>query len=534
MEATGKLDAEGVSNSRLTMNFRGDSELLVRLVVRQLSPAQYEQLGQQVAANMGYVGTVSRVELSRPEDTREPMRMSFDYQRSKAGDWANYKTIPQLMPLSFPRIDEKDPPVQSLELGVLRVEVSKAAMTLPEGWKAEMPQAIHARSEWATEDLTYRFEKGVMYAERRVEILKERVPVADFKVYDKFAEKAADEQYVQLRPLEAVGRNGGAAEKTQAKGAVQPGVPAAAPVAGPAGGDAKPAELLEQASQALQRHDVETAQRIADRLKAVDAEEPGLWALNGSIAMARGEMTEAAADYDKELKLHPAWVSVYPYLFGAQMALKQRAEAMKTAERWAVGAPGDARPLGVLATMQMEDGNIEEAARSAERGLARAKDDAVLADSMRVVLAKAEMKLGHQEKARVLLVDFLNKTEDPCKINNVAYDLINAGLELPLCETKVKTALRLMEEQSRDWTLDQAVPQLRAGTAMLQATWDTLGWAYFKEGKVELAERYIKAAWAGAAECGGRAASGGDSGGAGQQGASRGDVSAGGGECARV
>jgi hypothetical protein len=32
---------------------------------------------------------------------------------------------------------------------------------------------------------------------------------------------------------------------------------------------------------------------------------------------------------------------------------------------------------------------------------------------------------------------------------------------------------------------------------MLQATWDTMGWIYFKEGKVAEAEDYVKASWLG-------------------------------------
>ena len=484
MDAAGKLDAEGLSNSRLSLTFRGDAELLVRLMVRQLSPAQYDQLGQQVAANMGYGGTVSRVEVSRPEDTREPMRMSFDYQRSKAGDWANLKTIPQLMPLALPRVNENEPAVQSLELGVPRVELSKTAMTLPVGWQAEMPQAIHLKSEWATDDLTYRLEKGVMYAERRVEILKERVPVADLKAYDKFAAKAVDEQYVQLRPA-AHTPGAGAASASQAE--AKPG----------AAQDEKPEEMVERAYQAMLQNDLQTASTLLDRVKAINPEQPRLWGFYGDLAFRHGELTEAVADYQKELKLHPASVQIYFALMQSQLLLKHTGDVMESARRWAEAAPGDARPLSVLAGMQLEAGKDEEAARSAEAGLARVQDDQALADVLHGTLGKAEMKLGHQEKGRTLLVGVLEHTENPMTINNVAFDLVNAGLELPLCESKVKTALGVMEERSRDWTLDQAVPQLRADTGILQATWDTLGWAYFKEGKLELAERYVKASWLG-------------------------------------
>ena len=36
MKAAGKLDADGTSNSRLTFTFRGDAEVLIRTVLRQV------------------------------------------------------------------------------------------------------------------------------------------------------------------------------------------------------------------------------------------------------------------------------------------------------------------------------------------------------------------------------------------------------------------------------------------------------------------------------------------------------------------
>ena len=493
LEATGKLDAEGTSNSRLTMTFRGDDELVLRGVLRQLSPAQYEQFAQQLCSNMGYIGTVSRVETSRADDTTEPLRLSFDYKRSKAGDWANYKAIPQLLPLPFPRIDDKDPPVQAVELGIPRVEMSSAAMTLPEGWKADMPEAIHLKSEWATDDLTYRFEKGVMYSERRVEILKERVAVADFKTWDKFAEKAGREEFVQMRPALV---KTGESKLAEAKGAGSEG--AALQTVGPGtAGDAKPEEMIEQANQAMMRNDLPRAQAILDRVRGMNPEQPRLWGMYGFLSFRKGQISDALVDYEKELKLHPDTVGVYPLMVGAQLALKHKDEALATLRRWQEAAPGDAHPRAAVAGMLLEDKKYEEAASAAKAGLERTPDDDEMKDSLRMILGRADMKLGRKEEARASLVAALNHTENPGMMNNAAYELADAGLELPLTETKVRTALTTMEEQSRNWTLGESALTLRAASAMLQATWDTLGWIYFREGKLNEAEAYIRASWTG-------------------------------------
>jgi len=54
-----------------------------------------------------------------------------------------------------------------------------------------------------------------------------------------------------------------------------------------------------------------------------------------------------------------------------------------------------------------------------------------------------------------------------------------------------------MEDESRTWTLDEAPGLLQSRRSILQATWDTMGWIYFREGKVGEAESYVKASWTG-------------------------------------
>jgi hypothetical protein len=159
LDSVGKLDKEGTSNSRLVWTMRGDGEMAMRAAFRQVSPGQYDQMVQQISQGIGYQGTASHAEVSRPEDTAEPMTFSYDYKREKNGDWDNLKIIAQLAPVYLPQVDEKEPPVQSIALGVLRVESSTSAMKLPEGWGVELPEAVHAKSAYAMYDETYRFEK---------------------------------------------------------------------------------------------------------------------------------------------------------------------------------------------------------------------------------------------------------------------------------------------------------------------------------------------------------------------------------------
>jgi hypothetical protein len=190
MDSVGTLDKDGTANSKLVLTLRGDEEIAVRQALRQMTPAQHAQFVQQLSQGIGYAGTTSEPEVSRLEDTAVPLTIRYNYKREKTGDWDNLKIVPQLAPVFLPRVDEKEPPVQTILLGVPRVETSTSAMKLPDGWGVELPEAIHQKSVYATYDETYRFEKGTLYVERRVEVRKQKVPVSDWKSYKKWTDDA--------------------------------------------------------------------------------------------------------------------------------------------------------------------------------------------------------------------------------------------------------------------------------------------------------------------------------------------------------
>ena len=89
-------------------------------------------------------------DVTRPEETAAPLIWSYDYKREKGGDWDNLKILAQLAPVELLQVDEKEPQVESINLGVPHVDTSTAAMKLPEGWSAVLPDPIHTKSAYAT------------------------------------------------------------------------------------------------------------------------------------------------------------------------------------------------------------------------------------------------------------------------------------------------------------------------------------------------------------------------------------------------
>jgi chitodextrinase len=170
-------------------------------------------------------------------------------------------------------------------------------MTLPKGWTAELPEAVHEKSAYATYDLSYRWDKGTLYAERKVVVLQQKVPIADWKTYKKFADESGlgNEMYVQLRRA-----NGTYLSST-------PTAPGSAPAPTAATGEdvkATPESLIREAMTAAHTWDLATAQSLLDKAKTINPKQRHLWSSYGTVALAAGKANEAIDDFKKELALY--------------------------------------------------------------------------------------------------------------------------------------------------------------------------------------------------------------------------------------
>jgi tetratricopeptide (TPR) repeat protein len=247
--------------------------------------------------------------------------------------------------VSLPVPDEKEPPVQSIQLGPPRVETSTAEMKLPDGWGAELPEATHAHSAYVNLDQTYRFEKGVLYSQRKVEVLVEKVPVADWKAYKKWTDAAnvGNEQYVQLTRAKAD------AGEEKPKKNEEVAKAEAGPLTARESNE-RAGKLVTDAYTALQNKDRKSAEAMLDEAKGLNPKQPFLWSTYGDAALQRGEMTEAATDDEKELTLHPEEFTVYGDLQRLYGLLNRKEDQVGVLRRWVAADPSD--PGAVVALTQ--------------------------------------------------------------------------------------------------------------------------------------------------------------------------------------
>ena len=361
MTAVGTLNKDGVSESHIVITLHGDEEVYVRTILRQLPSGKYDAFVQALAANMGYGGTATHGSFTNLSDTTTPLSISFDYHREKAGDWDNYRIIPQLLPVGLGPVDEKDPPHRSIPLGMLTSNTSNAEMKLPDGWSAELPEAVHEKTDFATYDETYRLDKGTLYTERKITVLAERIPAKDWNQYKVWGDKVnlSGELYVQLTHT-------GAGMVIPLKGRSATAAPAPATTA-----EAK--RLVRSALDSYNTGDYKAAGKSLDQAKSLDAGATGLWAGYGLVASAYGKSNEAIDDYRKELALHPDSTWVYSNIVRNQVRQARPDDAIATLHAWIAAEPYDPKPVITLMNQLMESG---PAGRGGRRRQGRAEPHA--------------------------------------------------------------------------------------------------------------------------------------------------------------
>jgi tetratricopeptide (TPR) repeat protein len=488
-KAEGALNKDGVSESHITLTLRGDDELVFRSAAHEVSPGQYNDLVQRIVASFGYGGTVSNASFTRPEDTANPFVMIFDYHREKAGDWDNLRTIAQLMPVNLPTFDGTDPPAATIMLGAPHTEISQAAMKLPEGWTAELPEAQHDDSVWATYDVTYRFEKGTVYTERKLVILQRKMAASDWKAYKKWTDEVGmgEDPYIQLRrgaeqkpPASLPPPSNGSAATTKRETVED--------------ANASATDLLAKANKAMQLMDPDTAEALLKRVEAKDPKTAYLWSDYAKIALLRGAPNEAIEDCQRELGLHSEETEVYRILLSAEATHGNMTGAVETLHAWAVADAENWQPEAVLAQILSQQKKYAEAAEAGSKALSlMGPEMAAKNEKLQAVTGVAQIKAGMTVKGEATLLAVLKATDDPGLMNNAAYGLADAGLDLPLDDQTIRAALIKMDAETSTWTLDEAPGLLKAKSSILVATWDTMGWVLFREGKLNEAKNYIEA-----------------------------------------
>lgn len=468
--ATGTLDTTGTSHSQIVMDLRGDNEVDFRQAVRSVSPAQWDDLMQRISYAMSYSGKVTNAQFSRPDDTATPFHITYDYQRDQNGDWENLRILPQLPPVGLADVDEKEPPVTPIELGVPHSESDHAVMKLPQGWTANLPPSVHAKTAFASLTKTYKFENGILTTDREFIISQKNLPASQWQAYHQWFKAAGldGENYIQLIPASASGSSLPAPTVTEDN-------PAAA-------------ALIRQAVVAEHSRDWPATRALLDKARALNSNQPYLWSNYGFLSLRENDVTVAIANLQKELSIHPSEANVSSLLASVYMTNKKPEDAITTLQSAIDRNPTNDNLVLNLASIYARRGDNPPAEKVLRSGLAAIPDDAPLQLELGQVLL-------HEQKTpegETLLKSVIARSTDPLLLNNAAYELANNSLDLPLAETASRRSLDLLDEASNK---GETGPLALNRAALLSSAWDTYGWILYRDNKIPESEPWIRAAW---------------------------------------
>lgn len=486
-DAQGTIDTKGMAKSRVVYTIRGDDEIALRAVVRQVSPGQYDQAAQYLFSSMGFGGKVTHATFTLPDHTDEPFVMSFDYEREKPGnDWDSYRIFALDGLDGLPILDEKEPPQVPIDLGIPRKVTSTSSLRLPAGWGATLPDAVRKQSKWVKFDRSYRFEKGALIEDKTITVLQPKIPVSEWHEYKKFTDDAGVGSY----PYIQLTRKSDAADSSDKT----PGPPP------PTKSVPEAATLIDEAVKANEKRQLDHSGELLDKAKALNDEQPYLWSVTGYRAFLRGEVTEAVNDYQKEIKLHPNEGNIYQLLAGAQVAQGKRSDAEETLQDKLSYVGPDSAVAIQLSQMLIDDGQATSAINVAETAMTADASNPRLV----WILGRARMKAGQKAVALSTLSTALRDTDDAGLRNDIAYDLADAGYASKEVEEASRKSVDQITAESETWKLsapDQDITEMRQRTSLIVASWDTLGWTIFKrpdgqsDERTAEAERYIAASW---------------------------------------
>ncbi len=433
-----KLGSDGVLTGHMERTVRGDFEVLLRAGFRSTPRAQWQELMQKLSYANGFAGTVSHVDAGPLEDPQKPLRISYDYKRTDFGDWENRRIVAPLPPLLPAIRADEEKPQDPILLGAPGEVSEKARLQLPPGYTVTPPASIDLNEDFAEYHSRSRVENGALLTERRLIVKKQEVNPAQWEVYKKFTRTVVDDYGRFMDLTSTAGEPAGKAAEV-------------------AGSDAEARQLLAKARDAVNARNFRAAQEALEQLVKLDPKRRGVWLGLGMLAAAQKRHDEAIQDYRKELQNHPDNLPVYSAL--GQMLESEKRHA--------------------------------EAAAVYEEGLKQDPKNA----QMEALLGIACRQAGEKEKALAALNKAAELDPGANTANTVGYELAELELDLPRAKEYAIRAVTAVESETQKITLATLKREDLARMNTLSAYWDTLGWVYFKTGELELAERYLQAAW---------------------------------------
>lgn len=481
-----KLSDTGTLEGNVDFSERGDDECLARMLFRVVPLPQWKELVQRISQGLGFGGEVSEVTASSPEKTDEPYHFSYKYTRKEFGDWANRRILSPSPLITLPAPgDEELLPLGPSLLGPPSDILFHSRVELPSGYRPQLPDAIHWKRDFAQYDSTYDFKDGKLIGERHLKTLLREVPASEREEYKQFV-RALQNDYGAYIPLLSGSGPSAAAENMNTNLTTMNTLRNL-----PDSSNEEAARLESEARDEMTKHDLQSAVSSLYRAVAADPKFTRAWVILGGVLLMQKQKDAGLDAFHKAMAADPAQPAIPKALGFGLMANSQFEDAVPVWQDFVKAYPDDVDGPANLGNCFVQLKRYSEAAAAFEAAVKIRGDRA----SLQASLASAYLLAGNREKAEAAFTKLADVDKEGNYLNDAAYQMANADLDLPIALDYAKRAVRAAEEDSGKITLADLKQADLGKIFRLAAYWDTLGWVDERMSNLGVAEQYLRASW---------------------------------------
>lgn len=470
LELDGKVDDLGKLSAHSHLILRGDSEMLFRMMFRRTPKSDWKQLGYYLAMESGIRGEVSEIKPSEPAEIDKPFELEYDVSSNDFLDWSSKKsklTLP-LPSINLAAADaDKAEGSKPIQLGPPIEITYRLKLALPAKYQARTPLPLKVSRDYAEYNSSYKLEGTTLIAERTLRLRQRELPAERTQDYLAFvaATRADAAQTLSLETTVA-------------------GTPAIPETV-------KVEDLIQAAEAAAKNENYPIAEEL---LKRVLEKEPKHKSARRQLAWAlfvQQKYDAAVETLREQTKINPFDDYAYNLLGRIYWQQQKYAEAETAFRKQLEVTPLDKWAHGNLGQMLVEWRKYKEAVAELEQAISLNPDE----ESLYVALGRAYLNLGETAKGTEAFDKAIKLAAGPSVWNDVAYFLAVSKVQLDKAQQYAESAVTEVSTELRNIELENLTLEQLQDIGRLAAYWDTLGWVQFQKGNIDLAERYVTAAW---------------------------------------
>jgi tetratricopeptide (TPR) repeat protein len=472
LQMEGQVNELGKLSGHTHLVVRGDAELLFRLMFRRTPKNDWKNLRYYLSLVSGIRGQeVSEIKPSEPAAFEKPFEVDYDFTSDDFLDWSSRRAklaIP-LPSLHLAQVDaDKQESSKPFQLGPPIDITYRIRLSLPSQYQTRLPLPLTVSRDYADYSSTYKLEGNTLVAERKLRLRQHELPAARVQDYRAFvaAARADEAQTISM--------------ETSVAGT--PTIPELVKV-----------EEMIQAAQAAAKN--ENYPLVEQLLKRVLEKEPKHKEVRRQLAwalFAQRKFDEAITALREQTAINPFDDYSYNLLGRTFWQQQNYAEAEKAFRKQIEITPLDQSSHRNLGQMLVDWRKYKEAVPELEQAISLDPEE----ESLYVSLGRAYLNLGETTKGTEAFDKAVKRAPGQSVWNDVAYFLAVGNVQLDKAQQYAESAVTAVATDLRNVELEGLTLENLQNVSSLCAYWDTLGWVHFQKGNIDLAERYINAAWA--------------------------------------